>query len=42
MCMGELFIKVIEEVGVDYCVIIIVDNAPVCKADGMIVEVKYP
>ena len=27
--MGELFIKVIEEVGVDNCVQIITDNAPV-------------
>ena len=40
--MGELFIKVIEEVGVDSCVQIITDNAPVCKAAGMIVETKYP
>jgi hypothetical protein len=40
--MGELFIKVIEDVGVDSCVQIITDNAPVCKATGMIVEVKYP
>jgi hypothetical protein len=40
--MGELFIKVIEDVGVDSCVQIIIDNAPVCKAAGMIVEAKYP
>ena len=40
--MGELFIRVVEEVGVDSCVQIITDNAPVCKAAGMIVEAKYP
>ena len=40
--MGELFVKIIEEVGVDSCVQIITDNAPVCKAAGMIVEAKYP
>ena len=42
--MGELFIKIIEEVGVDSCVQIITDtdNAPVCKVIGMIVETKYP
>jgi hypothetical protein len=40
--MGDLFIKTIEEVGVDSCVQIITDNAPVCKAAGMIVEAKYP
>ena len=40
--MGELFIKIIEDVGVDSCVQIITDNAPVCKAAGMIVEAKYP
>ena len=40
--MGELFIKVIEDVGVDSCVQIMTDNAPVCKAAGMIVEAKYP
>eukprot|EP00253_Pinus_taeda_P002946 PITA_02946 len=40
--MGELFIKLIEDVGVDSCVEIITDNAPVCKAAGMIVEAKYP
>jgi hypothetical protein len=39
--MGELFIKVID-VGVDSCVQIITDNAPVCKAGGMVVEAKYP
>ena len=38
--MGELFIKVIEDVGVDSCVQIIIDNAPVCKAAVMIVEAK--
>jgi hypothetical protein len=40
--MGELFIKVIEDVGVDSCVQIITDNAPVCKVAGVIVEAKYP
>ena len=40
--MGELFIKVVEDVGVESCVQIITDNAPVCKAAGMIVEAKYP
>ena len=40
--MGELFIKVIEYVGVDSCVQIITDNALVCKYVGMIVEAKYP
>jgi hypothetical protein len=40
--MGELFIKVIEDVGVDSCVQIITDNALVCKATGMVVEAKYP
>ena len=40
--MGELFIKIIEEVGVDSCVQIITDNALVFKAVGMIVEIKYP
>jgi len=40
--MGELFIKVIEEVGIESCVQIITDNAPVCKAAGLIVETKYP
>ena len=40
--MGELFIKTIEEVGIDSCVQIITDNAPVCKAVGMFVENKYP
>ena len=39
--MGELFIKVIEDVSVDSCVQIITDNAPVCKAASMIVEAKY-
>ena len=37
-----LFIKVIEDVGVDSCVQMIIDNGPVCKATGMIVEAKYP
>lgn len=37
--ISELFI--IEDVGVDFCVQIIIDNAPVCKAAGMIVEAKY-
>lgn len=40
--MGELFIKVVEDVGVESCVQIITYNAPVCKAAGMIVEAKYP
>ena len=40
--MGDLFIKVLEDVGVDSCVQIIKDNAPVFKVVGMIVEVKYP
>ena len=40
--MGELFIKVIEDVGVESCVQIIMDNAPVCKVVGMLVEAKYP
>ena len=40
--MGELFIKVIEDVGVESCVQIITDNAPVCKDTSMIVEAKYP
>eukprot|EP00253_Pinus_taeda_P027241 PITA_27241 len=40
--MGELFIKVIEYVGVDSCVQIITDNALVCKGPGMVVEAKYP
>ena len=40
--MGELFIKIIEDVGVESCVQMITDNAPVCKAAGMIVEAKYP
>ena len=40
--MGELFIKIIEEGGVDSCVQIIMDNAPVCKGTDMIVETKYP
>jgi len=39
--MGELFIKVIKDVGVYSCGKIIKDNAPVCKVDGMIVETKY-
>ena len=40
--MAELFIKVIEDVGVDSCVQIITDNAQVCKDVGMIVEARYP
>jgi hypothetical protein len=40
--MGELFIKVTEDVGVDSCVQIITDNAPVCKVVGMVVGAKYP
>ena len=39
--MGELFVEVIEDVGVDACVQIITDNAHVCKATIMIVEAKY-
>ena len=33
--MAELFVKVIEDVGVDSCVKIITDNALVCKVVGM-------
>jgi hypothetical protein len=40
--MGEMFIKVIEHVGVDSCVQIITYNAHVFKVVGMIVEAKYP
>ena len=40
--MSDLFIKIIEEVGVDYCVQIITDNALACKVAGMIMETKYP
>eukprot|EP00253_Pinus_taeda_P010810 PITA_10810 len=40
--VGELFIEVNEDVGVDSCVQIITDNAPVCKVVGTIVEVEYP
>jgi hypothetical protein len=39
--MGELFIKVIKDAGVDCCVQIITENAPICKAVGMIMETKY-
>ena len=39
--MGELFIEIIEGAA-DSCVQIITDNAHVCKADGMIVQTKYP
>ena len=39
--MGELFIKVIEDVDVDSCVKIVIDNAHVCKTVGMAVEAKY-
>ena len=38
--MDELFIKFIKDVGIDSCVQIITDNAPVCKVVGMIVEGK--
>ena len=37
---GELFIKIVEEVGVDSCVQIIMDNAPICKATDMIMELN--
>ena len=40
--MGELFMKVIEAVGVESCVQILTDNAPISKAAGMIVKAKYP
>ena len=40
--MGELFIKVIEDVGVDSSIQIMTDNAPICKATDMNVEAKYP
>ena len=40
--MSELFIKVIEDVGVESCVQIIMNNTPVCNAADMIVEAKYP
>ena len=36
--MGELFIKVIEDVGVDSYVQTITGNAHVCKVVGMILE----
>lgn len=39
--ISELFIKVIEDVGVDSRVQIIIDNAPICKVVDMIVEAKY-
>ena len=38
--MGELFIKFMGDVGVDSCVQIITNNALVCKATGMIVELN--
>ena len=38
----ELFIKVIEEVDVDYYVQIIKYNAHICKFVDMIMETKYP
>jgi len=38
---NKLFIKVIEDVGVDSCVQINTNNACVCKAGGMVVEAKY-
>jgi hypothetical protein len=40
--MGEFFIKVIEDIGVDSCMQIITDNTPVCKVVGTIVETGYP
>ena len=40
--MCELFIKVIEDIGVESCVQIITNNAYVCKDVGMLVEAKYP
>ena len=40
--MGELFIKVIEDVGIDSCVQMITNNAYVCKSISMLVEDKYP
>ena len=40
--MGELFIKVIEDAGIEACVQIITDNTPICEATSMIVEAKYP
>ena len=40
--IGELFIKVIEDVGLYSCVQIKINNAPICKAASMIVEAKYP
>ena len=39
---GDLFIKVIKDIGVDSYVKIIIDNAPIWKVVGMIVEAKYP
>ena len=36
--MAELFIKLIEDVGVDFSMQTIIDNIPVC----MHVEAKYP
>jgi hypothetical protein len=41
-CIYELFIKVIEVVGVNACAQIITNNAPICNTNGMIVETKYP
>ena len=40
--MGEFFIKVIKDVGVESCVKIITDNAHVCKVAGMILDAKFP
>ena len=40
--MGELYIKVIEDAGIEACVQIITNNVPVCKVVHMIVEAKYP
>jgi hypothetical protein len=40
--VGELFIKVIADVGVDSCVKIITYNVPILNTNGMSVENKYP
>ena len=40
--IADLFLKVIGEVGHQYVVQIITDNASVMKAAGSIVEVEYP
>ena len=39
--MVELFIKVIENVGVDSFVQFIIDNEPIWKVVGLIMETKY-